>query len=278
MLAMMIDAGGGPSLAHDAPRISQYWNTDDVPDYVADLITTFRDGNPDFQHRLFNEAEAEGFISRHFGPREAAAFRACAVPSMQSDYFRYCSVLALGGVYADADYRCVRSLRPLIEESTGGEIFLGPTEFVLDGREAKRIWSAFFAFREPGHPFLELALEIATANIEARIAERVWPVGEKIVQSIWLTAGPGIFTLMRFIRDWGSLEVFLERIVGTEAEPFGELYCEVIGSFERIHTAFDGVRVSPFDRLSQWVVHPDHPLPYKDTDVHWHNVRTSIFR
>lgn len=258
-------------------RISQYWDTKIIPDYMEDLLATFRDCNPDFQHRVFSEAETEKFIGEHFGPRELAAFQACAIPSMQSDYFRYCSVLALGGVYADADYRCMGSLRPLVDRLDAGEIFLSPSPLVLKGREATRIWSGFFAFREPGHPFLELALELATANMEARIAERVWAVGENVVESIWLTVGPGIFSLMRFIRDWGSFEAFSEAVADTPAGPFADLYCEVIGDYGRIAEAFDGVRVASHQEMSRFVT-PDQALPYKQTDVHWHNVETAIFR
>jgi hypothetical protein len=259
-------------------RIGQYWNTEAVPDYIADLFVTFRDRNPDFHHRVFDEAEAEGFIAERFGPREAAAFRACAVPSMQSDYFRYCFGLAFGGVYADADYRCLRSLRSLLDGLEGGEIFLGPDTHPLNGRETKRVWSAFFAFREAGHPFLRLALDIATANMEARIAERVWPAGHNVRAAIWLTVGPGIPTAMRLIHEWGSLDAFVEGIAGSDAEPFGELYCEAIGSYERIVEAFEGVRVSPSESMFAWVGRPEAPLPYKETDVHWHNVTTTIFR
>lgn len=234
--------------------------------------------NPDLRHEVFSEARCEKFIGEHFGRREADAFRACAVPSMQSDYFRYCSVLGFGGIYADADYECLRSLRPLLEGCEGGEIFLGPTPWSLNGREANRIWSGFFAFREPGHPFLRLALEIATANIEARIAERVWPAGEKVVESIWLTAGPGVFTLMRFIREWGSFDAFIDGLAGSPMEPFAEQYCETIGTYERIVEAFEGVRVSSHEQMFSWVSDPAGPLPYRETDTHWKNVKTRIFR
>jgi len=258
--------------------VSQYWDTEEIPDYVRDLLATFRDKNPDLDHRVFSEVEAESFIADRIGSREAAAFRACAVPSMQSDYFRYCVVLALGGVYADADFSCAKPLRPLLEGLDRGEIFLSPADHRLKGRSVRRVWSQFFAFREPGHPFLRLALEIATANLEARIPERVWPVGEKVIESVWLTVGPGVPSLMRFIRDWGSFDAFLDAVAGTDAEPFGKLYCEVIGDYERIHEAFDGVRVSPAESMFHWVSRPDFPLPYKETDVHWQNVRARIFR
>jgi Glycosyltransferase sugar-binding region containing DXD motif len=261
-----------------SPSISQYWDADVVPDSVAGLIATFRDRNPDFRHRLLSEAETERFIADRFGAREVAAFQACAIPSMQSDYFRYCSVLALGGIYADVDYRCKGSLLPLLDCCAGGEVFLGPTVHPLNGRETRRVWSGFFVFREPGHPFLRLALEIATANVEARIPERLWPIGEKVRESIWLTVGPGVPTLMRFMREWGSFDAFIEGIAGSPAEPYGKLYCEVVGEHDRVVEAFEGVRVSQYESMMKWIEEPGIPLSYKETDAHWHNVQTAIFR
>jgi hypothetical protein len=260
-------------------RIGQYWDREVAPDDVEELFATFRAQNPDFEHEVFSEAGAERFIAEHFSPREVAAFRACGVPAMQADYFRYCLVLVRGGIYADADYRCVASLRPLLEESVGGELFLGFNEHRLKGREANRVWNGFFAFRQPGHPFLRLALEIATANLEARIAEKAWPAGDNVRAAIWLTVGPGILTSMRLIHAWGSFDAYLEAIVGTEAEPFGELYCETIGDLDRLAAAFEGVRISPFDRMLRWIAPvPVDDLAYKATETHWHNVETAIFR
>jgi Glycosyltransferase sugar-binding region containing DXD motif len=258
--------------------IIQYWDKEEVPDYVRDLLATFPAKNPDLHHRLFSQSDAEHFIADRFGAREAAAFRACAVPSMQSDYFRYCSVLALGGVYSDADFKCVRPLRPLLEGLDRGEMFLSDTEHRVKGRSARRVWSQFFAFKEAGHPFLRMALDIATANVEVRIPERVWPMGKKVIESVWLTVGPGVPSLMRVIRELGSFDAFIDLIAGTDAEPFGELYCEVIGDHQRLDEAFDGVRFSSAERMFHWVGRPDFPLPYKATDVHWHNVKTRIFR
>lgn len=265
--------------AQRALSISQYWDAGGPPSYLAEPLSTFRDRNPEFSHRVFSEAGAEQFIAQHFGRREVEAFRACAVPSMQSDYLRYCAVLVLGGVYADVDYRCKAPLCPLVEGCQGGEIFLGRGTHDLNGRSTTRVWTGLFAFRHPSHPFLELALQIATANVEARIPERIWPAGQNVREAIWLTVGPGVFTLMRFAHDWGSFDAFRRGIVGSFAEPFGDLYCEAIGDYDRLLEAFEGVRVSPFERIWNWVEDvPPAELPYKTTEQHWHNVKTAIFR
>ncbi len=146
------------------------------------------------------------------------------------------------------------------------------------GLEAQRMENAFFAFRQPGHPFLEMAVEIATANLEARIAERVWSPGEKVREAIWLTTGQAIFTLMRFLYSWGSFDAFRERSPGTIVEPFCDLFCEVIGDYDRIVAAFNGVRVASKEEMRAWVDNPDRPLAYKQTDRHWLNAKSAIFR
>lgn len=267
------------SAAQPALAISQYWDTEAIPPYIGDQFATFRELNPEFRHRIFSESAAEALIGERFGERQLSAFRACAIPSMQSDYFRYCAVLAFGGVYADADARCMRPLRPLLEQLDGGEIFFSPTAHMHEGREARRIWSHFFAFRQPGHPFVKLALEIATANLEERIAERVWLGGDHVVNSVWLTVGPGVFSLMRFIWEWGSFDAFIATARGTPVEHFAPLYCEVIGDYERLTSAFEGVRTSSYEEMQHWVEEvPRSQLPYKETDDHWHNARGSIFR
>lgn len=267
-----------PCALGQGPPIIQYWDTDAIPGDVATLLDSFRRHNPDFEHRVYSESSAERFIAEHFGPRELRAFQACAVPAMQADYFRYCAMLIMGGVYADADYHCTRSLQPLLDRCNGGVLFLRPDEHVLMGREAKRVLNGFLAFRRPGHPFLQLTLEVATANIEARIAERTWREGERVPAAIWLTVGPGIFTSLRLISNWGSFETFVEATAGTHAEPFAGLYCEVIGDYGRLQDAIQGIEFGSFAEMLTWVDHPCVPPAYKETERHWQNVTTRIFR
>jgi hypothetical protein len=267
-----------PLSASRAPTIFQYWDSGVPPADLEDLFGSFRQHNPDFHHRVFSESEAQSFIESRFGQRERDAFRACAIPAMQADYFRYCAVLAMGGVYVDVDYRCLKPLRPLLDECEGGVAFMRPNPYTAKGLEAKRVLNGFFAFRQPGHPFLGLTLEIATANMEARIAERVWGVGENVRASIWLTVGPGIFTLIRFLYNWGSFDALRERVPGTPVEPFCDLLCEVIGDYDRVVEACEGMRFGSFEEMLTWIDHPTGPLAYKDTDRHWHNVTTAIFR
>jgi Glycosyltransferase sugar-binding region containing DXD motif len=253
---MSSDEFASARLQADRLPIVQYWHEKVAPDYLEEMLTTFRERNPDRPHLVFSESTAEQLIEEHFGSREVEAFRACAVPAMQADYFRYCATFALGGVYCDADHRCIASLRPLIPTPGGGHLFLRPSGAIING---------LFAFGSPRHAFLELALEIATVNIERRRFDRVY-----------FTTGPPIFTSMYWLRRLGSFDALFER--AGRIEGYMRAYCEVIENCARVSDAFEGVRVSPIAKRRAFIQSPEGPLPHKATDAHWTNCGQEIFR
>jgi mannosyltransferase OCH1-like enzyme len=229
----------------DRLPIVQYWHSAEIPAEVTDLIATFRDHNPDMRHMVFDETEAERFIAEHFTSREVGAFRSCAVPAMQSDYFRYCAVLTLGGVYSDADFRCLGPLRALIEETEAGRLFIGWRQQVIN---------AFFLFKSPGHPLLRLALDIATANIEGG-SER----------TLWKVTGPGIFSALVGLRILGPDHAAQSDCTWGLARST----LEEVGGYARVEEAFRGVNIAPFATVADWIVESDIPLQYKQGDTHW---------
>ena len=261
--------GGGPALV-------QYWHSGDAPDYVAELLESFERANPDLPHPVFDRRSAEALISACFGRRHAAAFRACAVPAMQADYFRYCALHALGGVYADADFRCLASLRPLLADP-GRACLFGRPELPPRWRNPRFEWreragpyrvvmNSLFAFPTPRHPLLELTIEIATANIECQIAE-----------DVALVTGPAVFTALYLLRELGSFEAFGEYAEGGVLEPGAQLVCDTIGDYSRVGAAFAGVSLAPEEETRALVANPETPLPYKETEAHWVNTSTSIY-
>lgn len=239
--------------------IVQYWHDEDIPAQITPLLATFDEHNPDMPHLVFNERSATEFIAERYGARHAEAFQVCGVPAMQADYLRYCAVHSLGGIYADANFVTERALQPLLE--TEGYLFaqppLGP---VLNG---------FFAFRSPGHPLLEMAIEAATRNIETRISE-----------SVALTTGPVIFSgLIQLLRG-GSPED-LREVAGQRIRPFLDSCWEalidslrdVINDRGRSEDVLEGVRISTRAEMQTWVWKP--PIRHKGHWAHW---KGTIFR
>lgn len=241
--------------------IFQYWDDADVPHYMDALLDTFREHNPEMRHALFDEARAGELIEHHYTPRHVAAFRACAVPAMRADYFRYCAVHAFGGIYCDADHRCAEPLDTLLDGCRDARLFRHDNGAVVNG---------FFGFRSPGHPLLALALEIATSNIENKASEQVW-----------ITTGPAIFTSLFRLLESGSIDAFVERsptLHKGNLVPIVDSLSTVAKDVRRVAAAVEGVTVSPIAQGTRWVTGAGRDLPYKRTTAHWLGFGPSIYR
>jgi len=233
--------------------------------------------NPGIRHVVFDRSRAQEFIAEHFSAREVEAFRACAMPTSQADYLRYCAAFVMGGLGIDADVRCVGRLDSLFSRSERGTVFgqrdpsppriarlagwsrrIGPYETLING---------IFVFARTGDPLLKLAIEYATANIESRVAEG--PAG------VWLTTGPGIFTSVYLLRELGSVDAYLRHVANTVLEPAAEVFCALIdGRADRI---LDGLDMLAVEDVGAWVRHVGVPRSSPGV-VHWSRPEGSIFR
>ena len=263
--------------------IVQYWHSEEIPAEIAVTMSSFRRRNPGMPHLVFSEATAAEFIAERFSRRELAAFRACAVPAMQADYFRYCAVLALGGVYLDADLECVGSLSSLLEMASHGVLFgmprLSPPfrRPLYEWRERiGPFWvvnNNIFAFKAAGHPLLEIALELSTVNIENRVAENVA-----------LTTGPAIFTSLYLLREVGSLEAYIDFVRGGWYEAGAAAFCDLVRELggREVIDELGRLRIPPLSEAhARWAKPPGEALAYKKAGpdwVRWVNVHGSIFR
>jgi Glycosyltransferase sugar-binding region containing DXD motif len=256
--------------------IVQYWDSEEIPTEVAALMATFAEHNPELPRRVFDEHAAAALIGERFGERFLAAFRACSVPAMQADYFRYCAVHALGGVYVDADLRCVGPLRPLLAHPASGTLF-GRPELPRRWRTPAFEWgervgayrvvvNSLFAFPAPGHPLLELAIEVATANVERRVD------GE-----VWLVTGPAIFTSLYLLHELGSFDAFGAYVQGGALAAIAPILEAAIGDQRRVVEAFRGVRLPPAGEAAG-MVGDERELHYKAGERHWLNVESGIYR
>lgn len=244
----------------------QYWNDESVPDDVEVLFARMRDHNPDLQQMVFSQRTAKAFIETHLGAREVAAFETCAVPAMQADYFRYCAVHVLGGFYCDADCYCAGSISPLLDADG----------FLIESMAMpETLNNNLFAFKEPGHLFPKLAMEIATAAIENRLSENVSAV-----------TGPFVFNLLWRAFKRGSLDAWLRQAEGSSGlrgerkgvERQVEAIRFAVGDDSRLSSAFDGVRVVEWADILDVITPGSNKLGYKETGNHFVNWQGSIYR
>lgn len=242
----------------------QYWHDDVAPPDVAGLLTAMRARNPDLPRSVFSERTAERFIAERFGDRHCAAFRACAHPAMQSDYFRYCAIYALAGFYVDVDLAPAGPLRQMLSGFAG----------CLFQSRVGTVFNDAMAFRLPDHRLLRMAIEIATLNIENRVSD-----------CVAFVTGPGIFTGLLQLSQKRPLERMceviapvwrprLELCLGDLRQSFEEALA-ICGAASHL---FDGVQLLPLSARSTWLYAPNPPLPYKSTAGHWMTWDGPIFR
>ena len=154
-------------------RIVQYWHSEIVPEDVAALMQTWRDAHGDFEHIVFNDKTADEFLRAHCPDRICRAFQQVPEPPQRTDIFRLAYLASKGGIFVDADDRCLARL----------DTFVSPhAEFVAYQDNYGAIASNFVG-AIPGHPVIALALENA-----------VKAIGRGDRDIMWLSTGPGVLT------------------------------------------------------------------------------------
>jgi hypothetical protein len=113
-----------------------------------------------------------------------------------------------------------------------------------------------------------MTIEIATANIERRVADGG--------RGVWLTAGPGIFTSMYLLRRLGSVDAFIRYTADTILAPSAPMFCEIVGDVMTVESLLDRVTIRPRSESHGWA----RPVvgPPSERVNGWRTVRESIFR
>ena len=164
-------------------KIFQFWNVPTPPPEVAALIAGWQN-DPGYLHKLFTSETADQYIEERFDARTLAAYRTCAVPAMQADFFRYCVLLREGGIYVDADVQNHGRLFDFIHDEDQGLLMT----------RIDRVANDILFVRGPENELIAHTLEQAIQNIEARLSNNVW-----------LVTGPGIMTQFYKKEDMKSL-------------------------------------------------------------------------
>jgi tetratricopeptide (TPR) repeat protein len=155
------------------PRIAQFWDSPAVPADVLALMQSWRAQNPAYHYQLFDDAAAQAFLVKWFPPMVLLAYRRVREPAQKADIFRLAWLAAEGGVYADADDRCLAPLDALLPEHAG---------LVLYQEDHGTLGNNFIAAVK-GHKIILHALKLV-----------VLAVNRGDTDNIWLASGPGLLT------------------------------------------------------------------------------------
>lgn len=166
-------AGGGQAGLTIPMKITQYWDTAEVPEDVLSLSESWRACNPDWAYRRFNNDSALSYLTAHFPLPVRVAFQRAADATTKADILRLAVLLRDGGVWADMDDRCLQPLASFLRPGTDALFWQEPSG---------HIGNNFIAAR-PNHPVLGKALVLATDAINRGDRDKVW-----------MLTGPGLLT------------------------------------------------------------------------------------
>ena len=158
---------------HIPRRIVQFWNDTEPPPEIAELMASWKQAHPDFDYVRLDEKTAQEFLEAHGMQDVLSAYRRAREPAQQADLIRLAYLAVKGGVYADADDRCIAPV---------GSFVPPDATFVAYQEDYGTLGNNFLAV-VPEHPVIRLALQLAAEALNR---------GDSDI--LWLSTGPGVLS------------------------------------------------------------------------------------
>jgi mannosyltransferase OCH1-like enzyme/Tfp pilus assembly protein PilF len=166
--------------AHIPKVVIQYWNDLTPPEDVKLLMESWRSTNTDYRHRVFDDVAAQEFLERTYAPNVLRAYRRADNPAEKADLFRLAYLYAHGGVYVDADDRCLAPISSVLPPHVALAVY--QEDYALGGLAIGTLGNNFLA-AAPNNAVIGRALELATDALNRGDTDMVW-----------LKTGPALIT------------------------------------------------------------------------------------
>jgi tetratricopeptide (TPR) repeat protein len=153
--------------------IGQFWDKGEPPADICAIMATWPQHNPDYQLVRFDLGSAASFLRQHFPAEVHAAFSRQLEPAQRADLFRLAWLYQVGGVYVDADDRCLAPLANLLPARANA---------VFYQEDLGTLGNNFIAVA-PGNEIILYALKAAVLAVNR---------GDSDI--LWLSTGPGLLT------------------------------------------------------------------------------------
>jgi tetratricopeptide (TPR) repeat protein len=154
-------------------HLVQYWDAEEPPEDIRAIMAYWPRFNPGYQFTLFNNATARAFLSIHFPPAVRQAYEHVREPAQKADIFRLAYLAVAGGIYADADDRCLAPLDSILPRGRN---------LVLYQEDHGTLGNNFMA-AAPRHPVM---IEALTRAVNA--------INRGDTDNVWLATGPALLT------------------------------------------------------------------------------------
>jgi mannosyltransferase OCH1-like enzyme len=136
--------------------IFQTFKTEKLSPQFQAIVDTWKEKNPNYEYRFFNDADCDTFIQANFEERIYKAYKRILPGAYKADMWRYCVLYMYGGVYADIDMIC---MNPIDEFVKSGVDFMTVVDF-NPGVEKYNLFNAFLASVPNFQPLLDCIHQI----------------------------------------------------------------------------------------------------------------------
>lgn len=147
-----------PMRRQRVPRVlHQTWKTNDIPQELTSYLATWKQYNPDWEFRFWNDTQGLALIEQHYPwfYKHIGKFKSGVE---KADIMRYFILYHHGGVYADLDMECLRPWEPLLRRHDEGfQCVLGaePHQHAQKQGSRNMLVCNAMMFSVAGHPFWE---------------------------------------------------------------------------------------------------------------------------
>lgn len=156
-----------------------FWSGDTVPPEWMERARSWKRHHPSWEYRLWTAAECNEIIETHY-PDFLEVYWSYSYPVQRADAARICLLRRFGGVYADMDIECLRSVEPLI---AGHRAVMIEEPSVHDlGAGNRMVVSNAFMAAEPEHPYIRDVYEALAGESRLAVTHR----------DVLDTTGPGM--------------------------------------------------------------------------------------
>ncbi len=167
--------------------LHQTWRTRDIPSKLDGYVRSWRRIHPSWEFRLYDDKDCRKLVATHY-PSLLAQYDGYPRNIQRADLFRYLVVYHYGGVYADLDMECLKSIAPLLANRScvfGIEAHFGKyLQRKLRYQAGYHVANCIFA-AQPRHPFFDRLIECLP-----RVAPQATIDDEMVLE----TTGPYVLT------------------------------------------------------------------------------------
>ncbi len=156
------------------PRIIyQTFKSNCVPKGMYDSAMSWVKFNPTYEYRFFDDNDCIALIKNNFDQKILDIYLSIKIGAFRADIWRYCALYLTGGVYADIDTVCTRSLGQFMQDNLDF-ISMVPKEPTFDTK-TYLVWNQFIC-TQARHPFLEQMIYRIKTKVQVNKATNLFHI------------------------------------------------------------------------------------------------------